>query len=59
VTSFEKQFMEDFYFKFVIYYFIQHGFICRPKDSTVPEDVEIEPRAGDFDIGSQTLQAPD
>jgi hypothetical protein len=25
-------------------YFIQHCFICRPSDSTVSEDAEIEPR---------------
>jgi hypothetical protein len=24
-------------------YFIQHCFICRPSDSTVPEDAGIEP----------------
>jgi hypothetical protein len=26
-------------------YFIQHCFICRPSDSTVPMDAGIEPRA--------------
>ncbi len=26
-------------------YVIQHGFICRPSDSTVSDDDEIEPRA--------------
>ncbi len=25
-------------------YYIQHCFICRPSDSTVSEDAEIEPR---------------
>jgi hypothetical protein len=25
-------------------YYIQHCFICRPSDSTVPTDVGIEPR---------------
>jgi hypothetical protein len=25
-------------------YFIQHGFICRPSDSTVSEDAGIKPR---------------
>jgi hypothetical protein len=25
-------------------YFIQHCFVCRPLDSTVSEDAEIEPR---------------
>ena len=25
-------------------YFIKHWFICRPSDSTVSEDAEIEPR---------------
>jgi hypothetical protein len=25
-------------------YFIQHCFICRPSDSTVPTDAGIEPR---------------
>jgi len=30
-----------FYFKYM--YSIQHFFICRPSDSTVPEDAGIEP----------------
>ncbi len=29
---------------FLCMYFIQHWFICRPSDSTVSEDTEIEPR---------------
>ncbi len=29
---------------FFCMYFIQHCFICRPSDSTVPEDAGIEPR---------------
>ncbi len=32
----------DFFF---FSYYIQHCFICRPSDSTVPTDAGIEPRA--------------
>ncbi len=32
------------FFSFFCMYFIQHCFICRPSDSTVPEDPGIEPR---------------
>ncbi len=32
------------YSNYSIQYFIQHCFICRPSDSTVPEDTGIEPR---------------
>ncbi len=28
----------------IISYYIQHCFICRPSDSTVPTDAGIEPR---------------
>ncbi len=31
-------------FSFFCMFFIQHCFICRPSDSTVPEDAGIEPR---------------
>jgi hypothetical protein len=36
-------------------YNIQHCFICRPSDSTVPTDAGIEPRTVATCIGSQTL----
>jgi hypothetical protein len=37
-------------------YYIQHCFICRPSDSTVPTDAGIEPRTvATGCIGSQTL----
>ncbi len=47
------------YFLFFIFFggggffsdYIQHCFICRPSDSTVPTDAGIEPRT----VGSQTL----
>jgi hypothetical protein len=29
---------------FIFLYYIQHCFICRPSDSTVPTDAGIEPR---------------
>jgi hypothetical protein len=29
---------------FILIYYIQHCFICRPSDSTVPTDAGIEPR---------------
>jgi hypothetical protein len=29
---------------FIIYFYIQHCFICRPSDSNVSEDAGIEPR---------------
>jgi hypothetical protein len=32
----------DFFIFFL--YYIQHCFICRPSDSTVPTDAGIEPR---------------
>ncbi len=37
---------QEFIFKLLLHikYFIQHWFICRPSDSTVSEDVGIEPR---------------
>jgi hypothetical protein len=34
-------FWGDFMF---LSYYIQHGFICRPSDSSVPTDAGIEPR---------------
>ncbi len=34
----------EFYGFLLFMYDIQHCFICRPSDSTVPEDAEIEPR---------------
>ncbi len=35
----------DFIFIFLSYrYYIQHCFICRPSDSTLPTDAGIEPR---------------
>ncbi len=33
-----------FFWIFLSMYVIQHGFICRPSDSTVSEDAGIEPR---------------
>ncbi len=33
-----------FFFYFFFSYYIQHFFICRPSDSTVPTDAGIEPR---------------
>ncbi len=42
-----------------VHYNIQHCFICRPSDSTVPTDAGIEPRTvatGALALGSQTLQ---
>ncbi len=37
-------------------YFIQHCFICRPSESIVPEDAEIEPRTvATFGMDSQKL----
>jgi hypothetical protein len=38
-----KNFFKGFIFIFFMYD-IQHCFICRPSDSTVPEDAGIEPR---------------
>ncbi len=38
------QVLENFYFIYFFMYFIQHCFICRSSDSTVSEDVGIEPR---------------
>ncbi len=35
-------FLGDFFYFFP--YYIQHCFICRPSDSTVPTDAGIEPR---------------
>ncbi len=32
------------FFLFLLSYYIQHCFICRPSDSTVPTDAGIEPR---------------
>jgi hypothetical protein len=43
-------------FFFFCSYNIQHCFICRPSDSTVPTDAGIEPRTvATLFIGSQTL----
>ncbi len=39
---FFKYFFGGFFLFFS--YYIQHCFICRPSDSTVPTDAEIEPR---------------
>ncbi len=36
--------MGDFFGFFHFIYDIQHCFICRPSDSTVPEDAGFEPR---------------
>jgi hypothetical protein len=33
-----------FFLYFFFSYYIQHCFICRPSDSTVPTDAGIEPR---------------
>ncbi len=37
-----KGYFLEFYF--YVLYDIQHCFICRPSDSTVSEDAEVEPR---------------
>ncbi len=37
-----------FIFIFIFSYYIQHCFVCRPSDSTVPTDAGIEPRARIF-----------
>ncbi len=42
ILFFLKYFLGDFCFLFS--HFIQHCFICRPSDSTVPTDAGIEPR---------------
>ncbi len=34
----------NFFFFLFLSYYIQHCFICRPSDSTVPTDAGIEPR---------------
>ncbi len=39
----EKHLISEYFFFFFSYY-IQHCFICRPSDSTVPTDAGIEPR---------------
>jgi hypothetical protein len=41
-SFFYNIFLGDFFF--FCSYNIQHGFICRPSDSTVPTDAGIEPR---------------
>jgi hypothetical protein len=38
----------------IFQYFIQHGFICRPSDSTVSEDAGIEPGA----VATSALAVP-
>jgi hypothetical protein len=45
-------FLGGFIYYFFSYY-IQHCFICRPSDSTVPTDAGIEPRT--VATGAQTL----
>jgi hypothetical protein len=42
-TPFFKIFLGGI-FCFYFSYYIQHCFICRPSDSTVPTDAGIEPR---------------
>jgi hypothetical protein len=56
---FRIQYLRQIFFTvgfFGFYVLIQHCFTCRPSDSTVSEDAEIEPTTvGDFVFGSQTL----
>jgi hypothetical protein len=42
--TFFKKVKGDFFVFLNFMYDIQHCFICRPSDSTVPEDAGIEPR---------------
>ncbi len=57
----KKEFQISFLFgeEFLFFsYYIQHCFICRPSDSTVPTDAAIEPRtvaSCNWCIDSQTL----
>ncbi len=43
-VSFRQCFFKNIFFGDFFSYFIQHCFICRPSDSTVPTDAGIEPR---------------
>jgi hypothetical protein len=54
----EKSLKRDFFGFLSFYvYVIQHGFFCRPSDSTVSEDAGIEPRTvATMDEG--TLKTP-
>ncbi len=57
--AFNKYFIFNrgmFWIFWISMYCIQYCFICRPSDSTVSENVGIEPRTScDFGICSQTL----
>jgi hypothetical protein len=56
--SYKWDYGENIFLFFFCLYNIQHCFICRPSDSTVPTDAGIEPRTQDrcnLCTGSQTL----